>query len=238
MSETTTEALVEETKTLIAEVESGETAHAAWLAIQDRVKRLNEGRTQVEVGKLIGRSGDWVGEIVRWEPNDRRPTPFGGDFRATKNRDVVGARSALRDPVKRKAAIEQLAKDDPDVVAAIAKEAIASTADATDVDGIASEAFARGNEIRQGGRSEGKKHRESGALEGWGKVVSRTHSANHQAKECLKEITSLDRLMPDDLRDDALASVQITIATWELVAATLRGESVGDQAEAFLAEHE
>lgn len=90
-------ALVAETKVLIAEVEAGQTDRAAWIAIQDRVKLLAEGRSQREVGDLIGRSHDWVGKVLRWDGRDHVHLPQGGrgqDIAQSKSR----AKKALRDP--------------------------------------------------------------------------------------------------------------------------------------------
>lgn len=102
------EALVAETRALIGEVEAGETTRAAWIAIRDRLRRLGEDRTQAEVGRLLDKSRSWVKDVVDWEPGERRPTPFGGDFRATVRREEVGARSVLRDPDRREKVLSGL----------------------------------------------------------------------------------------------------------------------------------
>lgn len=103
-------ALVAETKALINEVESGDTAHAAWVAIQDRVKRLYEGRTQEEVGGLIDKSLYWVADVLKWKPEDPQGrTPFAGsraERRPGEQKNI--AKKVLADPEQRRRVIADL----------------------------------------------------------------------------------------------------------------------------------
>ena len=76
--------LVEETKTLLEEVEAGNPDRAAWIAIQDRVRRICEAlSSRLEASKRLGKSPSEIS-------------------------DEAGARSPLRDPEKRKAVLEGL----------------------------------------------------------------------------------------------------------------------------------
>ncbi len=94
-------ALVKETKALIKEVESGDTAHAAWVAIQDRVQQLCEDRTQTAVGDLLGKGPDWVSTVVRWD-SAAADLPFSAGARGRDyDRNARGARKVLTDPAQR-----------------------------------------------------------------------------------------------------------------------------------------
>lgn len=85
-------ALVRETKALIREVERGDTAHAAWVAVRDRVERLYEGRTQTEVGKLLGKSGKWVSDLLRWDSSSSSvESPFARDAAPGRKASVQNA---------------------------------------------------------------------------------------------------------------------------------------------------
>ena len=116
----TVENLVEETKTLIEEVEAGNPDHAAWLAIRDRVEQLAEDRTEDEVGELLSKSRRWVHDVLAWAHHDV-PSPF-----AKPGRDRVnvkyGAKKALRDPEIRKQVIEALTPEERVEVAKAAME--------------------------------------------------------------------------------------------------------------------
>jgi len=231
-------ALVKETKALIKEVEAGQPEHAAWVAIQDRVRQLHaEVGSNRKVGKLIGKGETWVRDVLRWDARDRA-RPFGGEaknaLRYEQNERTV-ARKVLTDPEKRKQAIELIAKDDPSVAAEIAKAAIEQTADEQAATEVATEAFNRSAAIRQGGRKYPKKTKTTGAFEGWLKVSSRIDSAKYQAKLALKELQSIDTPIADDLREELLRDLDTLDAAWELVLAAVKGETVGDQAEEFLA---
>lgn len=87
--------LVAETKALIAEVEAGQTARAAWTAIQDRVKQLYEGRTQREVAEMLGKSCAWVATVLNWR--DVHEAPFSG-AKYQENARRSRTKAALRDP--------------------------------------------------------------------------------------------------------------------------------------------
>lgn len=107
-------ALVKETKALIKQVESGDTAHAAWVAIQDRVRQLYEGRTQREVAEQIGKKKSWVGELLTWDFQDPgKPTPWAGPRGTT--REASTATKILRDPQTRAKVLAKL--DDKDLAA-------------------------------------------------------------------------------------------------------------------------
>jgi hypothetical protein len=128
MNEKDRKALVEETKALIDEVEAGQPEHAAWLAIQDRVQRLHaEVGSNRKVGKLIGKGETWVRDVLKWDARDRA-RPFGGAEKNAKRYEQQ-ARKVLTDPAKRKAAIEEIAKADPEAIAEIAKDAIEAASD-------------------------------------------------------------------------------------------------------------
>ena len=104
-------ALVAETRALIEEVESGQTAHAAWVAIQDRVKRLYEGRTQAEVGELIGKKATWVGAVLAWDPG-RPELPHARKGAGVERGDKAAAKKVLRDPEARSNVIESLSEEE------------------------------------------------------------------------------------------------------------------------------
>jgi hypothetical protein len=99
--------LVEETKALIKEVEAGDTANAAWLAIQDRVRRISDGRTQRETGRLLSKSDTWVSTVLAWDFQDpKTPTPHAGPRGA--QREASTAKKVLRDPEQRRQVIADL----------------------------------------------------------------------------------------------------------------------------------
>lgn len=100
-------ALVKETKALIKEVEAGDTEHAAWVAIQDRVKLLAEDRTQTEVGKLLGKGRTWVNSMLTWDA-PAGTTPHSAAARGTDKGDSAKAKKVLRDPEQRKKVIAEL----------------------------------------------------------------------------------------------------------------------------------
>lgn len=107
----TDNALVEETRALIQEVESGDTAHAAWVAIQDRVQRLCEGRTQTEVASLVGKSQTWVSELLSWDYRDHdKPTPKAGPRKPEWNQAT--AKKVLADPEQRTKVIESFTEEE------------------------------------------------------------------------------------------------------------------------------
>ncbi len=105
-------ALVKETKALIKEVESGDTTHAAWIAVQDRVQQLYEGRTQTEVAELIGKSQSWTAKLLRWDYSHANSPPWGS---GSNKRSEVTAK-ALSDPGKRRALASSLP---PEVLASV-----------------------------------------------------------------------------------------------------------------------
>lgn len=108
-------ALVKETKALIKEVESGETAHAAWVAIQDRVKRLYKTRTEREVAGLLGKASSWVHDVLVWDGGI--DLPFSASARGRdQDRNTRGAKTALRDPEARKQVIASLDADEIEAV--------------------------------------------------------------------------------------------------------------------------
>lgn len=89
--------LVAETKALIAEVEAGETKHAAWIAIQDRVKQLLGKHSQAEVGRLLDKHSKWVSMIEKWDAGSpSAPTPFAGTSPAGKAAKEQSERAAVR----------------------------------------------------------------------------------------------------------------------------------------------
>lgn len=231
-------ALVSETKALIDEIEGGRFEKVAWIAVQDRVKRLRaagtpEERTQKSVAALLGKSTMWVRDVIRWDASTSTQSPFSRGSRPGRREGVEDAEAA------------RVARERPGKLA----EIIASTdeAERRQIIGALAHDKRTGGEVTQAsigainekGEPGGRKRpgRRRGAVDAWGSVVSRTGKAEFQAKECLEEIRAIDEPIPDDLRDDVLPAIETVIGAWELVAATLRGESVGDQAEAFLAEH-
>lgn len=105
-------ALVQETKALIKEVEAGDTDHAAWVAIQDRLKQLADGRSNREVGRLVGKSESWVQKTVTWNPY-HGTLPQGGPRKLDSN-ERSSARKVLRDPARRQKVVESLTQDERD----------------------------------------------------------------------------------------------------------------------------
>jgi hypothetical protein len=111
-------ALVKETKTLIKEVEAGDTAPAAWVAIQDRVNQLYKAFGSYKaVGREIGKDDKWVSGVVAWERGSAAaPTPWattapaGRQARAASNRSA--AKKVLADPAERVKVIEGLTPDE------------------------------------------------------------------------------------------------------------------------------
>src|SRR5262245_16315048 len=102
-------ALVKETKALIKEVEAGNTEHAAWVAIQDRVQRLKEDRSQAEVAELLGKGRSWVQQVLRWDAA-RAASPHGEQARPgmRESTDKAAARKVLADPKTRQEVLENL----------------------------------------------------------------------------------------------------------------------------------
>jgi hypothetical protein len=113
--------LVRETKALIKEVERGDTVHAAWIAIQDRVAQLKEGRTQAEVGELVGKKSSWIAYLLHWDSTTVE-SPFATAARPTESAasDRSHAKRALRDPENRRAVLRDL---NPGELAQIAQDA-------------------------------------------------------------------------------------------------------------------
>lgn len=238
------DALVDETKALWAEVEAGNTDHAAWIAIQDRVRTLTQDRSQAEAARLLGRDATSVGELLRW---DRRSlTPWSTDSKLGKSKQEISQRSAaktiMRDPKQRSQVIKSLT---PDEIKSIAVEAVKAAPEAA-IDAIVHDDDLADDTLNaaldaqiakdKATSKRPKKPKTRSALDAWGGVISAAAAADFQAKKALESIQSADEAVPDDLLKDASKSVDHAIASWELVAATIAGDSVGDQAEAFLAE--
>jgi len=107
-------ALVKETKALIGEVEAGNTARAAWVAIQDRVLRLSWDHTQKELAALVGKSETWVGAVLAWNPQvpaDETPWAAENARRASTTGLTKLERSAkttLRGPASRRKVFKEL----------------------------------------------------------------------------------------------------------------------------------
>ena len=116
-TEVSTGALVEETRALIREVESGETDRAAWIAIRDRVEELCRDRTQAEVGGLLDKPPTWVSDMIGWSPGSRS-TPFGGDYRGNLPSHRAAAKRLLRDPEQREKVIAALTPEERSEVVA------------------------------------------------------------------------------------------------------------------------
>lgn len=110
MTDTQERALVDETKALIREVEAGETAHAAWIAIRDRVQRLMESHTQPQVGALLDKSRSWVAKVLAWDVYSNT-LPLQGPSQE-RARTKYHARQALQDPEQRREVIESLTEED------------------------------------------------------------------------------------------------------------------------------
>ena len=71
-----------------------------------------------------------IDKLVKWHGTGfKADTPFLMDDQATNRAARSHTKSVLKDPEQRKAAIDALAKDDPSVVADIAKAAIDATSD-------------------------------------------------------------------------------------------------------------
>lgn len=120
MTKKTNGALVKETKALIKEVEAGNTDHAAWVAIQDRVKLLAASRTHRQVGASLDKDATWVTKVLQWRGDDHHHLPLGGpkqDVAQSKSR----AKKALRDPEIRAKVIADLK---PEERAKVASEAV------------------------------------------------------------------------------------------------------------------
>jgi hypothetical protein len=120
------EALVDETKALIREVEGGETVHAAWVAIQDRIKQLNKVYSQREIAPKLGKSYTWVKDVLRWDParHSGASSPFARDASSNRRDSVeqAEAKKVLRDPEKRAKVIESLTEMERIEIAGAAME--------------------------------------------------------------------------------------------------------------------
>lgn len=99
-------ALVRETKALVKNIEAGRLERAAWLAVQTNVARLKDGRTQTEVGELLGRGQWWVKKVLGWDPT-QTPSPFGG-VEENKARYERHDKTVLRDPERRRRVFKDL----------------------------------------------------------------------------------------------------------------------------------
>jgi hypothetical protein len=225
-------ALVEETKALIDEVESGATAHAAWVAIQDRVKQLYEDHTQAEISELIGKNPSWVSDLIRWEPSSR-PTPFGGDHRATKNRDTVGAKTALRDPDKRAKVLGELSAHDKAAVAADAladpdvRDVVASnpklSKPVTQASADASEALK--SRVKDRGRRP-----DPDTVDEYLEVTSHLDAIHSHTRLALRALQAQDiGDWPDDLRADARGRIDHDIDRLEFLSEALQGITISDE---------
>ncbi len=119
-------ALVTETKALIKEVESGDTAHAAWVAIQDRLQQLYDGRSQQQVADLVERPKTWVRDVLNWDVRSATHTPFATNSpagkRARQASNRAAAKKMMTDPVELPAVIEKLTEEERLEVAKAAME--------------------------------------------------------------------------------------------------------------------
>jgi hypothetical protein len=183
----------------------------------------------------LGKSHDTIKKLAQWKRTGfKAETPFLMDPKATTRAAKSHAKTVLKDPEQRKAAIEAAVKDDPKLAREIAEAAFEATDDPAEIDGISADAYARASEIRTG-RKPKKKTKTTGAFEGWLKVSSRIDAAKYQAKLALKEIQAIDTPIADDLREELRRDLDLLDGAWALVRSVVEGETVGDQAEEFLA---
>lgn len=97
-------------------------------AADEIIAANRDGLTQAAIGKALGRSQGWVGDLIRWRRDyrdtDNAPaSPWGGEDANTARYDRQ-ARTALKDPDRRRKAladldtrdVEQVARDANDVV--------------------------------------------------------------------------------------------------------------------------
>lgn len=98
--------------------EKGETDKAFWLAQQQRLLRIKELEphlTQKQIGELVGKEHQWVSKVLAWDSLQRESPNWIGVTK--RNYADVTARQ-LRDPEKRKRALDGLTTDEQVAVAA------------------------------------------------------------------------------------------------------------------------
>jgi hypothetical protein len=113
---TTTEVrrLVTELKPLISDAERGEFERAGWFAIADRlieIQKLDPQLSQKAIGELVGKSGHWVGKLVRWRTNRDRGLPFADPAQPSKA-GRAHAQQVLRSPTQRRSAFAGLSTEE------------------------------------------------------------------------------------------------------------------------------
>lgn len=108
-----------EVATMAGQIEGGESDRVAWVAIQDRVKRLSEGRTQTEVGVLVGQKKSWVSSVVNWK-SAAAESPFANKAQPARNAasDHAKAKRVLRENPEK--IVEALAEADESVIRKVA----------------------------------------------------------------------------------------------------------------------
>lgn len=119
MNEQEYEALVEETRELIDDIEGGRPEHAGWVAIQDRVRRMQapgtaDERSKAQVAKDLRQSPTWVKDVLRWDRRTSDATPFSRGSRPGRREGVeqAEAKKVLRDPESRAKVIESLTPEE------------------------------------------------------------------------------------------------------------------------------
>lgn len=87
--------------------DAGDTDRAFWLGQQRRLEQMkveDPTLTNVAIGKLIGKSTTWMSSVLRWDSRARDLPDWASG--SNKRDDVVD--KALRDPARRRKAIEDL----------------------------------------------------------------------------------------------------------------------------------
>lgn len=98
--------------------EKGETDKAFWLAQQQRllrIKELDPQLTQKQIGQLVGKEHQWVSKVLAWDSLQRESPEWVG---VTKRSYADVTARQMRDPEKRKRALDGLTTDEQLAVAA------------------------------------------------------------------------------------------------------------------------
>lgn len=219
-------ALVEETKALIREVEAGDTDRAAWIAIQDRIKRLYEGRTQREVGELIGKHYRWVQNVLTWDAHRDVHSPHGGPV-ARERREKSVAKKALRNSESRKQVLADLSKDElREVEDAVWSQRREVDPQVQNIERAVSRDMEKEREARQYPKPT------------WLDISRLAREASDRAERVMNGLSKygMQYLQDEDMRAGVLREVESAAAAWQLVASYIKSEGGIDEIEEFLSQ--
>lgn len=220
----------------LAIAESGDAKREAYKRAADHMaaaKAEDPKLTSTVLARTVGTSEGTVRKLLRWrESGFQAETPFLVDERATERAALSHAKKIIREEPKKIAAA--ITEADPEQRKEII-EALASSDETRDE--VLSSSVKHMDEQSSKHPTPRRTERQ-GAVDAHGRIGAAALYAAAKGREALEYAQTVDEPIPADLRDDALRHIDTAVTAWQLVAANLRGESVGDEAEAFLAAHD